>query len=247
MTTDLDSLLVAYVDGELDAAGITEVERILAESPDARRQVAVYQETAALLRAACAESVYAEHWPTRVQPARSRSTRWRVPLAVAASVLLLAVGYGAGVLTAPYADADGFIDDVAEYHQVYSHETTHLAEVPAAQTEEISRWLGERLQRPVVPPDLAMVGLRFAGARLWISDGKPVADLLYTRADGLPVAFCLVHAADDAKRGAITQTMRGDQRVAFWQSGGYTFAVVGELSETKAREIAEAARRLSDS
>jgi anti-sigma factor RsiW len=245
--SDIEPLLVAYVDGELDEAGIAEVERMLADNEAARRSVQIYRETAALLRAACAESVYAAgSMPFVAVPRPARIARWRRPLAVAAAVLLLLIGYGAGWMTAPGADDDEFIDDVAEYHEVYSRETTHLAEVPAEQTDEIERWLGARLRRPIVPPDLRTEGLRFAGARLWISDGKPVADLLYTRADGLPVAFCIVHAADPPMgNSGIEVTSRGDLRVAFWQSQGYTFAVVGELSVERAREIAEQARRPS--
>ena len=245
--TDIEPLLVAYVDGELDPSGIAEAERILAQSPEARRSVAIYRATAALLRAACATSVYADPAPVRVATAPLRAPRWRRPLAVAASVALLAIGYGAGMLAAPSAGADDFINDVAEYHAVYSRETTHLVEVPQSQADEIARWLGERLQRPLVPPDLSAVGLRFAGARMWISDGKPVADLLYTRANGLPVALCIVHAADTAERGIIAVTLRGDERVASWESAGYTFAVVGDLTPAQAREIAERARRLSES
>jgi len=245
--TDIEPLLVAYVDGELDAASIAEVERILAENEEARRSVQIYRETTVLLRAACAESVYANGAPPfAATPPRRRRARWQRPLAAAAAVVLLLLGYGAGWTTAPHADDDGFIDDVAEYHEIYSRETTHLAEVPAEQSDEISRWLGERLQRPIVAPDLHAQGLHFAGARLWISDGKPVADLLYTRAEGLPVAFCIVHAADDAKASGIAVTSRGDERVAYWQSEGYTFAVVGDLTAAQARAIAEHARRLSD-
>ena len=132
--TDIEPLLVAYVDGELDEAAIAEVERILAENEAARRSVAIYRETASLLRSACAESVYAiGAGPLRSTSIVSRAARARWPLAIAASVALLLVGYGAGWMTAPHEEADGFIADVAEYHEVYSRETTHLAEVPAAQ------------------------------------------------------------------------------------------------------------------
>ena len=52
--TDRETLLVAYVDGELDAAGIAEAERVVAEDEAARRLVAIYRDTASLLRSACA-------------------------------------------------------------------------------------------------------------------------------------------------------------------------------------------------
>ncbi len=243
--TDIEPLLVAYVDGELDAAAVAEVERLLAENEGARRSVAIYRETASLLRAACAESVYADAAPPlRRSAVPPRAARWRRPLAAVAAVVLLAIGFGGGWLVGAGSDEDGFIDDVAEYHQVYSHETTHLAEVPASQAEEIGAWLGARVRRPIEPPDLRAEGLSFAGARMLVSDGTPVADLLYTRAGGLPVALCVMHADEEgpATPSGISVTISHKLRVAYWKADGFFFAVVGDLTEAQARDIAEHAQ-----
>ena len=230
-----DERLAAYADGELDAPAATEVEQWLATDARACRIVQMHRDTTALLRAACAEEIYAEGALQRL--AVRRQTAWRPrAYAIAASVVLMMLSYGAGWTTAPHNAEASFIDDVAEYHAVYQHETTHLAELPAAQSDEINRWLGERLQRPLQAPDLRSEGLQYAGARMWISDGKPVADLLYTRGDGLPVALCIVRDMDagDAK-ARIELDARGALRVASWQSAGYAYAVVGELTASEAR------------
>ena len=47
-----DDMLVAYVDGELDAKGIAAVDAVLAADPTAREKVAALREGAALLRKA---------------------------------------------------------------------------------------------------------------------------------------------------------------------------------------------------
>ena len=242
--SDLESRLAAYADGELDAADVADVEAMLAVDPRARHIVEIHRSTTALLRAACGEEIYAAG-PRRIMP--RRRVAWRPRLfAIAASVALAIIGYGAGRVAGPKDSQTAFLDDVAEYHTVYMHETTHLAEVPAAQTEEIGRWLGAHLRHTVAPPDLRAKGLQFAGARMWISNGKPVADLLYTRADGLPVALCIVHGVDEDSPkpgGEITIAERGTLRVAEWVENGYSFALVGEMSGAQAREIADAARR----
>ena len=65
-----DSLLVAYVDGELDAATAQEVEALLASDPQALQRVEMFRETAALLRAAFDDRFYAGKRPV---PALRRS------------------------------------------------------------------------------------------------------------------------------------------------------------------------------
>jgi anti-sigma factor RsiW len=234
--SDIETLLVAYADGELGTGEAEAVERILADDPRARRSLEIYRETTALLRAACAESNYATPLTTPVR----RSPIWQRPaMAMAASIAVLLLGYGGGFYSAPRPPS--FVDDVAEYHEVFSRETTHLAELPAAQSDEINRWLGGHLERKVVAPDLSSEGLSFAGARMWISEGAPVADLLYTRALGLPVALCIVRANDTAAATPIRLDRRGMLEVASWRRDGYDFAIVGELSPAEVHVLADKA------
>ena len=51
--------LIAYVDGELAPDQASEVERLIAADQEARTLVRVYQETAKVLREACADGFYA--------------------------------------------------------------------------------------------------------------------------------------------------------------------------------------------
>lgn len=229
--TETESLLMAYVDGELDAAAAAGVERLLADDAHARRSVEIYRHTAALLRAACAEGVYAAARPARPSTVARLPRRW-LTLAIAASVTALVAGYAAGARGVP----DDFLADVAEYHRFYSRETIHLAEVPAERADEIARWLGGHLGLVLTAPDLSAQGLRFAGGRMLVSDGHPVADLLYTRADGLPVALCIRGGGRAARE--LTVTTRDGLRLASWDAGGYSFAVVGEMSAVEARTLA---------
>ncbi len=241
---DVELSLAAYADGELDAKAAADVEALLATDARARRIVQMHREATALLRTACAEEFYTGAQVR--QPIRKPINRLRFAYGMAASIALMIGGFGLGWSTANRSMQVSFIDDVAEYHEVYARETTHLVELTAAQGDEINRWLGGHLQRNVVAPDLRNNGLRFAGARMWITDGKPVADLLYTRDDGPPVALCIVHAAERDNAGkAIATAVRGDLTVASWQDGGYTFAVVGEMETSRLNKIADEARRLS--
>jgi surface antigen len=110
-----EGLLVAYVDGELDAEQTRAVEALLAVDADARRCVRELRESAALvlgafrdkpgtpvperLFATINDAVSRQRAPLRLlSGGRPRAARhhWRVPMAMAASVAMLAIGLSGG-------------------------------------------------------------------------------------------------------------------------------------------------------
>jgi anti-sigma factor RsiW len=235
--------LMAYVDGELDAEAAREVEALIAVDPEARRQVEQFRETANLLRAACAEGFYADatmRLPPRRRPVMEAWRRYGTLAAVA--VVALAVGFGGGTLIAnwPVSERDHLVDEIAEYHSVQSKETRHLVEVPSAEADDLKTWLGRRLDRHLEVPDLSASGLQFAGGRMLVVDGKPVAEFIYTRADGPPVALCI--ARTGAEPADVRVDRRGHLHLASWQEGGYTYVIAGMLTPMDAEAIAERAR-----
>ena len=237
---ELDSMLVAYVDGELDSEGCAEVERLIASCPRARATVEMYRESTGWLRSACNEQVYAADaerlLPTPSPAAAGLRRRWL--LAAGAAVAACGVGFVGGASWAgwPASDMAQFVSEVAEYHAVYAREDRHLVEVPADRMDELTQWLGLRLGRRLIVPDLVAEGLRFAGARMLVVDGRPVAQLIYTRPQGRPIGFCLTKL--DGKAAPMQLGQRGMQRVAFWQDGRYGFVVVGQADEPTMRAIA---------
>ena len=242
-----DPLLVAYVDGELDAQAAREVERLIATDPQAREAVEMYRATAGLLRAACGEHVYAVAEPQRLLPRppgllrRAVRRHGRVAaMAMAATV----VGFlaGAGWALWPPDARDALVDEVAEYHAIYAREQRPLDLVGPERAGEIEAWLGQGLGlgRPLRVPELGGSGLRFAGARLLVVGGRRVAQLMYARAYGLPVALCITRMDGLA---ALEVERHGAQRTAAWQDGSYAYVVVGELDEAELRAIADRAAR----
>lgn len=239
---DLDLLLAAYADGELTPEAADDVERILAIDPAARRIVELHRGTTSLLRAALAEPAFATDAATT--PSVPRGT-WagRHGWAVAASLAIGIVGFGGGTLWSsleapPLAH---FLDEVAEYHAVFSRETTHLVEVPATEINELQAWLGERIGRKLAVPDLSVSGLRFAGGRMLVIDSAPVAELVYTRADGPPIALCI--GGRQSKPAPIQHDRRGTMHLAYWTEGAHTFAVVGQADASR---LLDYARQVKD-
>jgi anti-sigma factor RsiW len=236
---DMDELLVAYADGELDEAAAAEVEDYLAVTPAAQRTLAIYRDTAALLRAAFPAG---EDSGTIVIPPMRRPRQPYV-WAAAACLAMGLVGYGAGAYWPGliHSDRDHILSEVAQNHSIYSRETVHLVEVPASQTDHLKAWLGKRVNGTLVIPDFKAAGLTFAGGRLVVLDGEPVAELMYTRDNGLPIAFYVL--SHGGKPDAVTVEQRGAINLATWDDGAHAYIVVGEGTPAMIRDLALLARK----
>jgi len=128
------------------------------------------------------------------------------------------------------------IDDIAEYHQIYSREHRHFLKVPAVQTEEIMAWLDDHVGHNIKAPDLAAAGLRFAGGQMLVINSGQVAELIYARDDGLPIALCVSRTPGD--NTALNVEHMGLQRAASWVKSGIAYLVVGEIDRPMAETLA---------
>jgi anti-sigma factor RsiW len=241
--TEIDELLAAYADGELDAERTREVERMIAADPALRRTVEIHRETSALLRAACAEGFYADAATPALRPPRrgvlGRRALWPIAASVAAGVF----GFGAGAVWRARGGYWGgwmtqMMDEMAEYHGVISREQRHLVEVPASDSEHLKAWLGNRIGRKLVIPDLSGAGASFAGGRLLVVDARPVAELIYTRAEGLPIALCVLRTDPAATHAELRIDRRGALGLAAWSDASHAFVVVGEMDAGALRDLA---------
>jgi anti-sigma factor RsiW len=250
---DLELTLIAYADGELDPIEVQELEQRLAQDPALRARVQEYRDSAAILRAACAENFYTDGMahlllPRRQSTFRTAIARRSVVWAVAASLVAAVFGFSTGTYWAERGASahDSLLTEVAEYHDVYARETKHLVEVSADRSEELFAWLSERMGRTVSAPDLTAAGLHFAGGRMLVVGGKPVAELMYTRENGRPVAFCIT-PDDDGKTSAMRIDERGHIRLASWKDGKHTFVFVGEMDRPSLQRVASFAAAQSGS
>ena len=236
-----DILLMAYVDGELDPETARAVQAAIEADPAARAKMETYTQTSGMLRSAFAAEFYAGHADLlRLRRRARRQISRRVATAAAACVALLLVGFGGGRYSALGGSGlDGFLDEVAEYHEIYAQETTHLVEIPAEARTEFEAWLGSRLGRSLTVPDLVAQGLRYAGGRMLVVAGKPVADMTYTRQSGPPVALCVTRLGGHKER--LRADERGGLRVAGWTDGAFAYVLVGELDRAAAMTVATAA------
>ncbi|WP_158805356.1 MULTISPECIES: anti-sigma factor [unclassified Acidisoma] len=231
--------LLAFFDGELDPATARGVAEVISHDPAAQETVRRLRQSAMLVRKVFERPAYRDVPPqlAKMLEGPKRRTRWRFALPIAASFLIVAIGFGSGIgigrmsASPTTSFSDRLLADIAEYHVVYAQEGEHQVEVPGDQRAHIQDWFGSRLHRQLRVPDLSGRGLSFVGARLLVVDGAPVAQLLY-RWPGLdhePLALCVTYGAP-GDRGLRADERNGLHQV-LWRHHGYTYVLVGWTSE----------------
>ncbi|MEO8531947.1 MAG: anti-sigma factor [Deltaproteobacteria bacterium] len=255
---NLRERLSAYLDGELSREDAAAIEALVASDPDVTKEFgALSQLEQGLLDGfgAMLDEPVPPQLERAVQLAQaiekpanlSRSPRFGLR-SLAAALGLLVIGAGSGALIAratldPVAVVaqTGWLDQVAAYHKVYAAQTNHLVEVSASDAT-LAGWLAKSTGVSVEIPDLSAQGLTFQGGRLLVAGGKPVAQLMYTDANGEVVALCYVAGGDAALGNGVsdfkTRDFDGFQMVS-WVDSVAAYVVIGPKARTDLKDLAE--------
>jgi anti-sigma factor RsiW len=267
MTRVDDVMLMAYVDGETDAATARRIERAIASDPDVAERARLFRDSAMLLRGAYADALH-EKVPERLvaaiksaparkvapmaPPPRRLQARRFVGWAVAASLAALVVGSGStywyltgspeNVEDVQATSSDRWLDHVVGFYDVYEGARTnedHLLVDFKADDPKLRQWFGARLNRNLAVPDLSTLGFQPQGGRLLIINGRPAAQLLYMSDRHELVG--LVIAFTPQNHHDISAVRRHNVNVVYWRNAGYAYAMVGTIEPERLRKLAEKA------
>ena len=175
-------------------------------------------------------------------PSKPSSFTW---LTAIAACLALMIGGAGGYLagstknTQLAAAVPGWLEDIADYHRVYSGQERHLVEVAANEADHIETWLTKTVGAEVRIPDLSAHGLTFQGARLLVAAGKPVSQLMFKDGDGRVVALCLIQTDTPAK-GFTQRNIDGFDLVS-WGGRNANYVIVGDEGREDLDAIAQTA------
>jgi anti-sigma factor RsiW len=180
----IEDELHAYVDGMLEPGRRAEVERYLHAHPEVFRRFKAYEAQRDDLREAFSGQLQEPlasslNLTTLVE---ERLTWRRVPWpAVAAVILALLVGGAGGWLLGmrPQNDIAALASEAAASYAVYAVDEHRPVELWAAQQNDLTRWVSNRFNRRVAPPDLAGAGYEFLGGRLVPTAHGPAAMFMY--------------------------------------------------------------------
>ena len=247
----IDERISAYIDGELNADERAEMERLLQDDAEARSSLDRMRAASAHARAKYSTSLENPvplslakavmdapegRESTNVANKEPARTGWSGFQLLAASIVLLIsagaagyIGFQSGARQAePVVVAKrSWLDDIADYHRVYATEGRHLVEAGPEEAAHLEAWLGRRTNTPFKVPKLQNDGLEFAGGRLVVAAGRPVAQLIYKSGEGEIFALCFTNTGAPDEPITFKATNFDDLDMISWKKSGSSFVVVG--------------------
>jgi anti-sigma factor RsiW len=243
--------LHAYVDGRLDESRLPAVLRYLQEHPETAHRVAAYQAQRETLRNALG-GVAAEPIPPQLSLERlvqeRLSRQWRLWPAAACVLIGLGLGAAGGWFlrngtTAPNPAVIALLArEAVANHVVYSADKRRPTELGATQRDDLARWVSNRLNHPVSPPDLSTEGYNYMGGRLAATPDGPAGLFMYDNDQGVRITVFVLplHAAASAP---IQHVDFAHVDGCAWIDKNIGYTVVGNLPPAELRRLAEIVRR----
>lgn len=246
-----DEELHAYVDGFLNAERRAAVDHYLRRSPEVAQRVGSYSAQRDDIRAALArravEPIPASLNLNRLVEARlARRPRW---WRIAAAVLLgFALGGGGGWYFGSRTPTglDTLVQDAAASYMVYTADERRPVELWAAERADLSRWLSNRLQRPVSPPDLSGLGYELLGGRLVATGRGPAALFMYENGRGSRLTL-FVRPMPVGRPTPIEDVDAGDLDGCAWIDKGVGYALIAAEPYSRLEALSERVRQQAHS
>lgn len=246
--------LHAYLDGELPPDRREEVEKHLADHPDAASRLQAYEADKRALRQlfdpVLAQPlpepirVLAESGPTNLSPSRSWLSRWslqRIAAGLAIAVISGVIGWNAHGRYQPAQALTmraGLPRQAAIAHVVYSPDVKRPVEIGAEQEDQLVTWLSKRLGSQVRPPRLGRLGYELIGGRLLPGTSGPVAQFMYHDASGQRLTLYVSAEIPRNQDTAFRFAQEGPVNVFYWIDGNFGYALSAGLPRNELSRIA---------
>jgi len=249
---EVEDLLVAYADGELDLVSSLAAEEHLRDcaacSAALRRLEALHSAVSQVeyypappefrrkLMGSLEPQTEGRAGVRRDQDSRPATrSRWWAPRlwAVAAAACVCLVTALAVWRTVPGRTGSGLDQEVVASH-VRSLLADHLLDVPSSDRHTVKPWFTGKLNFAPQVADLSAQGFELVGGRLDYLHGQRVAALVYRRRQHTINVFTWPAGADESP---TTESLQGFH-VVHWVSHGMAWWAVSDLAEDELRELA---------
>ena len=239
----VQKLLNAYVDGELDLVHNLEIEEHLQDCGTCQ---IIYQNQQALKKVMKKETLYYE-LPAGLQKniqirlkkanlhqsnstSRLTSRRWVLLGGAVAAVLVLLLGtllLFATIFSQTPDKSEQLAQEVVSSH-IRSLMLGHLEDVASTDQHTVKPWFDGKLDFAPTVVDFAEKGYPLIGGRLDYLDNRPVAALVYQRNKHIINLFIWPDRTNQ-KTDFKTETIQG-YHVIYWNKGGSNYYAVSDLN-----------------
>jgi anti-sigma factor RsiW len=255
-----DTLLLAYVDGELSADRRAEVEAAAGHSADVAERLAAMRASALPYAAAFDKQItppvppeLSKRIAELASVSASTGSPWRyrqgprlriaaafVAGAIISAAMLKLMSGGSPATTVAAATDSSWVKAIVDYQTLYTRETVANVNEDSAMTEKVLGDLRQNDGMPVPIPDLRSVGLTFKRVQRLSFHNQAVVQIVYLPERGDPVALCLTQ---DARQDQVPQNreVEGMQTVA-WRQGHLDYLLLGRGLQL---DLAEIGRRIA--
>ena len=242
--------LHAFVDHLADPDRLPAIERHLRDNPDDATKVAAYRAQRDALRVAFAFQENNPAIPSRLNPLTiqraviSRRTMWR---AAAAVVLAFGAGGGGGwalhqqLSPPPATTVTLLMQEAFANHAVFAADRRRPTELGAEQRDDLAKWVSNRINRPVTPPDLNLAGYRYFGGRLAATEFGPAGMFMYQNEQNVRLTIFVRPIANEASRPPISLRV-GTLEGCGWIEQGIGYAVIAPLPAADVHLLVEGVR-----
>jgi anti-sigma factor RsiW len=231
---EVEGLLSAYLDGELESAVSASVRDHADTCAGCRQRLANLESIGRMVRRAPYYQT-PDGLRARLTHSRTRSTATSQLLAWAAAVVMVASLTGSILFVRSSARAARTVDPVDAVAQevVNSHVRAmmgeHLFDVRSTDQHTVKPWFLGKLDFSPPVTDLAQAGFPLTGGRLDYVAGRPVAALVYARGQHTINVFVWSEASD-VVRSPDARAIRGFH-VRHWTHGGMSYWAVSDVND----------------
>lgn len=232
-----DEELHAYVDGELDAKRVGEIDGIAAREPAVAEALEMIRRQNAQLHHAF-DPVLDEYVPSRLAAAGAPPRRglWRAAAAAGWVAAGVAVGWSARDRT-PEPQHVVLPRQAAVAHVAFAPEVRHPVEVTAAEEAHLVAWLSKRLGTRLKAPRLDALGFELLGGRLLPESGRPGAQFMYQDTAGKRLTLYVSTDAGN-RDSAFRYTVENGVHVFYWIDQHLGYALSGDLEKAQMLRVA---------
>lgn len=242
-----DTDINAYVDGELDAQELAQIEAWLADHPHDAARVHAYK-----LMKLQLHQLYdlPKNTPlpdgVREALASTGVRRW-LPgwRQLAAALLLVAVGGAGGwwgdnlVDQAQRTPSNLFVNRAINAYAVYAYDSARPVEIGVNDETDYVGWLSQRLGQTIQTPDLTPAGFSLLGGRLVNDQREPAALFMYENDSGGRVTLYVRRSSGKLDSNFRTVAQQRKNAV-YWSDSVLDYALAGEMSDNEIKIVRKA-------